>query len=217
MATESLRVTSVLPTTAERVYAAWLDSIEHSRMTGGQATVEPRVGGKHTAWDGYIEGEILVLEPGRRIVQSWRSTEFPQGHPSSHLEIVLEEVPGGCEVTLIHTEIPDGQGDQYEEGWASHYFVPMKKHFAPPPERPTVKKAMPSSSPPPGRPVEPRAKAPAKKVAPKAAKKPAKEAKKAVAKKAAKKTAPKARPAKKAAAKAKKAKKTKSKGSARKK
>jgi len=209
MPTESVRVSSVLPTNADRVYAAWLDSLEHSRMTGGQATVDARVGGRHTAWDDYIEGEILALEPGRRIVQSWRSTEFPEGHAPSHLEIVLEDVPGGCEVTVIHTEIPEGQGDRYEEGWASHYFVPMKKHFAPAPEKPTVKKAaapQAKAPPPKASAAAPKAKKAAKKVAKPAPKKKAKHAGKKSAKKVAKKVTKKAA-----------AKKAKSKGGARKK
>jgi uncharacterized protein YndB with AHSA1/START domain len=129
MPTESVRVSSVLPSSADRIYAAWLDGLEHSRMTGGKATVEARIGGRHTAWDDYIEGEILALDPGRRIAQSWRASDFPTGHAHSRLEVFLEDVPGGCEVTLVHSEIPEGLGDQYEEGWSTHYFVPMKKHF----------------------------------------------------------------------------------------
>jgi uncharacterized protein YndB with AHSA1/START domain len=129
MATESVRVSSVVPSSAARIYAAWLDGLEHSRMTGGKATVEARVGGRHTAWDDYIEGEILALDPGRRIAQSWRASDFPTGHAHSRLEVFLADVPGGCEVTLVHSEIPEGLGDQYEEGWSTHYFVPMKKHF----------------------------------------------------------------------------------------
>jgi uncharacterized protein YndB with AHSA1/START domain len=204
MPTESVRVSTVLPTSAERLYAAWLDSLEHSRMTGGKASVEPRVGGRHSAWDGYIEGEILALEPGRRIAQSWRTSEFPEGHAHSRLEVFLEDVPGGCEVTLVHSEIPEGQGDQYEEGWATHYFVPMKKHFGG-----AEDKARPPKAP------APAARTSAKKPAKKAVK-PKKARGKRVAKRAAKaaKAAKKkvARPAKKTHAKAKKAKKKKGRG-----
>jgi uncharacterized protein YndB with AHSA1/START domain len=61
------------------VFAAWLDSVAHGAMTGrGRAKIDPRVGGAHTAWNGYIQGETLELEPGRRIVQSWRTSEFPR-------------------------------------------------------------------------------------------------------------------------------------------
>jgi uncharacterized protein YndB with AHSA1/START domain len=174
MPLETVRLTAVLPASADRIYAAWLDSGEHSRMTGGKAVVDPNVGGEYSASDGYIEGRTLELEPGRRIVQSWRSTDFPLNAGDSRLEVHLLDVPGGCEVTIIHSEIPEGQGAQYESGWADRYFEPMRKYFGKPKAKP--KKA-----------TRPKKKAAPKKAAPKRSKKPAK--KKAAKRKAAKKKA----------------------------
>ena len=93
-----IRVSAVIPASPERVYAAWLDSTEHSRMTGGKATVDARRGGRHTAWDGYIHGQNLALVEGKRIVQDWRTTEFPRDAPYSLLEIRLAPAPGGTRV-----------------------------------------------------------------------------------------------------------------------
>ncbi len=132
MAQQSVRLTAVLPASADRIYAAWLDSAQHSRMTGGKASVDPHVGDEHSAWDGYIEGRILELEPGRRIVQSWRSSDFPLAAGDSRLELHLLDVPGGCEITIIHNEIPEGQGAQYESGWRERYLEPMLKYFGKP-------------------------------------------------------------------------------------
>lgn len=162
MPLETVRLTAVLPASADRVYAAWLDSAEHSRMTGGKAVVDPNVGGEHSAWDGYIEGKILALEPGRRIVQSWRTSDFPLGAGDSRLEVHLLDVPGGCEVTIIHTEIPEGQGAKYESGWHDHYIEPMQKYFG---------KPKPSSN---ARPKPKKAAKPKPKAAPKKSKKTAK-------------------------------------------
>jgi uncharacterized protein YndB with AHSA1/START domain len=130
MALESIRVSAVIPATPDRIYEAWLDAEQHSAFTGGRATIEPGVGGRHTAWDGYIEGETLELDPGRRIVQSWRSLDFPAGASPSRLEVLLAETAGGTELTLVHTEIPEGQGEQYETGWVDHYFKPMAQYFS---------------------------------------------------------------------------------------
>ena len=129
MGTESVTVHAVIPATADRVYAAWLDGKEHGKMTGAPANVDARVGGEHTAWDGYISGTILSLEPSRRIVQSWRSTDFPLGHTDSRLEVHLREVDGSCELTIVHAEIPAGQGAMYEAGWRDHYVEPMRRYF----------------------------------------------------------------------------------------
>jgi uncharacterized protein YndB with AHSA1/START domain len=130
MATDSIRLSRVFAATPERLYRAWLDSREHRAMTGGVATVVAEVGGEHSAWDGYIWGKILALEPPRRIVQSWRTAEFPGSSPNSRLEILFRRATGGTRVTPVHTQIPPGQGKKYEEGWKDAYFRPMTTYFA---------------------------------------------------------------------------------------
>ena len=129
MVTESIRVFRVFPVPPERLYQAWLDSAEHARFTGGDAAIEPTVGGAHSSWDGYIWGRILELEPGRRILQTWRTSEFPDAAEDSRLEILFEPEGRGTRLTLIHSEIPEGQRGRYESGWEDFYFEPMAKYF----------------------------------------------------------------------------------------
>jgi activator of HSP90 ATPase len=127
---DAFEVSVMLSATAARIYAAWLNSDEHSTMTGGAAQIDPTVGGTFSAWDGYISGTTLELEPHRHIVQSWRTVEFPADAPDSRLEITLEENAGETRLTLKHTHIPAGQGFSYESGWVDNYFEPMKEYFA---------------------------------------------------------------------------------------
>jgi uncharacterized protein YndB with AHSA1/START domain len=129
MALESFRISDLIPATPARVYAAWLDGDEHGRMTGGAATCDAQVGGQFTAWDGYIIGTNLELAPLARIVQSWRSSEFPDDAVESRLEVLLEPEGDSTRVTILHSDIPEGQGSQYEQGWQDHYFNPMKRYF----------------------------------------------------------------------------------------
>ncbi|MSQ13291.1 MAG: hypothetical protein EXR47_03975 [Dehalococcoidia bacterium] len=124
---DTIKVSTVLPATPEQIYRAWLDAREHGLFTRRKATAQKRVGGKFTAWDGYIEGE--TLEPNKRIVQAWRTTEFPEGSPDSRLEALLEPAKGGTKVTLVHTNIPKGQVADLKQGWVDYYFEPMKAYF----------------------------------------------------------------------------------------
>ena len=128
--TETVHASGIIPASPANIYAAWLDGEHHTAMTGGAATCEPGVGGRFTAWDGYIEGKNLELAQDRRIVQSWRSSEFPKQAADSRLIVLFEKVTDGTRVTIVHTEIPAGQGKSYESGWDDHYLAPMKKHFA---------------------------------------------------------------------------------------
>jgi uncharacterized protein YndB with AHSA1/START domain len=130
MPLESLRLLAILPVAPERVYGAWLDSAQHSRFTGDTAKIDAKVGGAHSAWGGYISGVQVELVPGKKIVQTWRTTEFPTGARDSKLEIVLEPRGAGeTTLTLLHTEIPEGQGEKYREGWAEFYFEPLRAYF----------------------------------------------------------------------------------------
>lgn len=127
---ESFEVSAFFPSqTPEQIYTAWLDSQAHSAMTGSPAQIDSAVGGKFSAWDGYIQGQTLELEPTRRILQAWRTTEFPEDSPDSRLEILIESVDGGAQITLLHSEIPDGQRENYRQGWADFYFEPMGRYF----------------------------------------------------------------------------------------
>jgi len=114
--------------TAEEIYNAWLNSESHTEMTGGKATASDKIGDSFTAWDGYIMGENLVLVPFRRIVQSWRTTEFEEKEEDSKIELLLHEIDGETEITLLHTNVPE-HGEEYITGWEEHYFQPMKEYF----------------------------------------------------------------------------------------
>ncbi len=122
-------VSDVLPAAPQAVYEAWLSSEEHAAMTGGEAQIDPAIGGEFTAWDGYIRGRTLELEPNRRIVQSWRTTDFDAADLDSEIEVVLEPCPEGTRITLNHRRIPAGQSG-YEQGWRDNYFDPMRDYFS---------------------------------------------------------------------------------------
>jgi activator of HSP90 ATPase len=127
--TEELRLSATLPASAKEIYKAWLDGNKHSAMTGSEAKVDARINGTFTAWEGYIEGTTIELEPNQRIVQKWRTTDFPSDSPDSTIEILLEEHEKGTRITLVHTDIPTGQADDYRKGWDDFYFIPMKSYF----------------------------------------------------------------------------------------
>ena len=122
-------VSATIPAEPKTVYDAWPSSKGHSAMTGAAANVTPREGGRFTAWDGYITGTNLKLVPARRIVQTWRTTEFAEDDEDSQIDVQLEKAPGGTKLTLRHTNIPSGQSD-YKSGWKECYFEPMKAYFA---------------------------------------------------------------------------------------
>ena len=117
------------PVDPRRLYRAWLSGDEHAAMTGSPAAVDARVGGAFTVRDGYIEGTTVVLEPERRIVQSWRTADFSDADADSRLELLFEPRPGGTLLVLRHTGIPGRHGESCRDGWVDRYFIPMHRRF----------------------------------------------------------------------------------------
>ena len=115
--------------TAKEIYEAWLNSKGHTKMTGSEATISDKIGDSFTAWDGYIEGRNISLEPFKRVVQSWRTSDFKEEEKDSKIEVLFNETDGETELTLIHTNLPES-GEAYKKGWDDHYFQPMKAYFS---------------------------------------------------------------------------------------
>lgn len=125
---KTFTISEWFPASPEKIYLAWLDSKGHSDMTGSPARISSKVGEEFEAWDGYIFGKNLELEPGKRILQSWRTTEFDPSEQDSLVEIFFEPVLNGTKVTIHHSNLP-AHGSQYRQGWIDFYFQPMKEYF----------------------------------------------------------------------------------------
>ena len=127
---DKIEMTVQLPVKSARVYADWLSSEGHTEMTGGPAKIVSEVGSKHTAWDNYITGEIVELSENRLIMMTWRTTEFADDAENSQLQITFNDNEAGCEVTLNHWKIPEGDGNKYKDGWTEYYFNPMSTYYS---------------------------------------------------------------------------------------
>jgi uncharacterized protein YndB with AHSA1/START domain len=129
---DELRVSALIQASPNSIYSAWLDERKHSAITGRRATMEPWVGGRHTAWDGTVEAILVELDTGKLIVMTWRAAEFPKEAPDSRLEVTLESVAGGTKVTIVHQSVPDSFAEECKQRWRGNYLEPMKKFFAKP-------------------------------------------------------------------------------------
>ncbi|HET7785945.1 MAG TPA: SRPBCC domain-containing protein [Myxococcales bacterium] len=128
---DAFELEMIVPAEPQRVFSAWLDAKEHAAFTGGgEAVVEPWTGGRFIAWDGYIHGILLGVDPARRLVQTWRTSEFPPEARDSRLVVEFEAARGGTRVVVRHSDVPPSQAKRYEKGWMEHYLKPLARYFA---------------------------------------------------------------------------------------
>jgi activator of HSP90 ATPase len=121
-------LTTTIKATPKQIYKSWLSTQRHTKMTGATAFISDQEGENFTAWQGYISGKNLVLQPYYKIVQTWRTGNFKDNEADSQIEVLFSEENGETILTLHHTNVPES-GEHYKLGWEESYFKPMQKYF----------------------------------------------------------------------------------------
>lgn len=123
---KTIRQAVTIKATPQAVYDALMDSRKHGRFTGGGASISRKVGGKFSVFDGYAEGVNLQLVPGKKIVQTWRASDWPKDQYSK-VTFALAKVQGGTRLTFTQTGVPDQHYASIKSGWIEFYWTPLKK------------------------------------------------------------------------------------------
>ncbi len=113
---------------AKDVYDVLMDSSQHSEFTGAKATIDNKVGGKFSVWDGYASGVNLELIPGKKITQTWRASDWPAG-VESKITINLFQKGEDTELEFTQTGVPDEFYQDIKDGWQDYYWKPLKDFF----------------------------------------------------------------------------------------
>ena len=128
MGTKIIRQSVTFKVSPHDVYEAIMDSKKHADFTGSVVKMSRKVGGKFSVYGGDIQGVNLELVPDQKIVQSWRYSDWPEGHYSKST-FSLEEVQGGTRLTFTQTGVPDEFHEDISQGWRDYYWTPMKEMF----------------------------------------------------------------------------------------
>ena len=126
METKTIKQTTTFKASPHDVYEALMDSRKHSQFTGSRAKIGRKVGEKFTAFDGYCEGTNLKLVPDEKIVQTWRASDWPEGHYSK-VTFSIKEVDSNTRLSLTQTGVPEEQYQDISNGWREFYWKPMKQ------------------------------------------------------------------------------------------
>lgn len=127
--TRTLRQTVILKASPGRVYAALMDSRRHAAFTGDAATLSRRVGGAFSCYGGYITGITLELVPSRRIIQAWRSEDWPKGTYSIVTFALSRGTRGTTRLVFTQAGVPAPDAKAKSAGWRSHYWAPLAAYL----------------------------------------------------------------------------------------
>lgn len=112
-----------------RVYEALMNPEQHAEFTGGGAAeISQEAGGAFSAHGGRVGGRNIELVQDQRIVQAWRSGNWPEGLYSM-LRFELEADNGGTKLTMTHSGVPGDSRDGVSGSWTSLYWEPLAAYL----------------------------------------------------------------------------------------
>ena len=106
------------------------DSASFEKMSGGRkADVANTAGGVSFMFGGDIMAVNVEIVPDMRLVQAWRSQNWPQG-VYSIVSFALEPSAKGTKLTFDQSGYPAGAHELLSGGWHKMYWEPMQKLLA---------------------------------------------------------------------------------------
>jgi len=108
----------------DKVWDALINPNQIEKWGGGPAEMNDQEGSEFKLWGGDIYGKNIKVIKNKMLVQEWIEGDWDK---PSIVTFNLNDSDGKTTVELIHTDIPDNQAKDIEEGWRDYYMIPLKE------------------------------------------------------------------------------------------
>lgn len=130
--TTTVSATDEFRTSAEELFQTFTDPQRIAAFTRGSPRVfeGAKTGGKFAIFDGNVTGEFVSLEPPKKLVQTWRLAQWPEGHVSTQ-EIFFDQndVDRVTNLRVTWIGVPVGQEEVVRRNWEGYYVRSIKQTF----------------------------------------------------------------------------------------
>ncbi|KAK5062906.1 hypothetical protein LTR84_004982 [Exophiala bonariae] len=130
--TTTVSATDEFRTSAEELFTTFTDAQRLAAFTRAPPRVfeGAKVGGKFAIFDGNVTGEFVTLDAPKKLVQTWRLAQWPEGHVSTQ-EIVFDQndVDRVTNLRVTWTGVPVGQEEVVRRNWEGYYVRSIKQTF----------------------------------------------------------------------------------------
>ncbi|SPO02693.1 related to AHA1 - stress-regulated cochaperone [Cephalotrichum gorgonifer] len=119
-------------TTADEIYQTFTDVNRLTAFTRAPPKVfeGAKKGGKFSLFGGNVSGEYLELDPPKKLVQTWRLNQWPEGHYSRlQIEFDQNDVDHVTVMRVTWEGVPVGQEDVTKRNWLEYYVRSIKQTF----------------------------------------------------------------------------------------
>jgi activator of HSP90 ATPase len=124
--------------TPHRIYDALTDASQFQKMellsaamktidvNSHPAVISREPGGAFSVFGDYIVGRQIELVPDKRIVQAWRTMNWPPGiYSIARFELAGQD--SSTRLIFDHIGFPAGTAEHLAAGWKANYWEPLEK------------------------------------------------------------------------------------------
>ena len=123
---KTIKQTYIINSSLEEVWKAFTDPKYIDGWGGGPAKIDDKVGTKLGFWGGDIFGKNIEVIPLRKLKQEWFAGKW---NKPSIVTFTLTKEDDKVLVDLLHTDIPDNEAKDIEQGWKDYFLGPLKEYL----------------------------------------------------------------------------------------
>jgi len=123
-------LTWIVYATPEEVFHALATPEIIEEWTGDEAVLEPKINGMFSMFGGWVKGNVLAFDPGKKLSYSWKPTDWDTKAEDSVVTYLFDKDIAGTKLTLTHEGFPDiTQSENHKTGWVDNVFEPLNDYF----------------------------------------------------------------------------------------
>ncbi|MDX2188428.1 MAG: SRPBCC domain-containing protein [Bacteroidota bacterium] len=121
------RITRIIKAPIQKVFEA-LSNPQIISEYAGETVLEPKLGGKFSMFDGWVNGKVLAYQPNSLLSYTWKPNDWDADADESIVSYKLIADKENTIIELTHTNLPDEtEATNHEKGWEEYVFQPLEE------------------------------------------------------------------------------------------
>ena len=121
---KSLKQNYTIKAPVAKVWQAFVEPEVINKWGAGPAKMDDKVGTKFSLWNNDIYGTNTEVVAEKKLVQDWYGGDWDK---PSIVTFTFTAKGDETEIDLVHTDLPDGEEDNFADGWKSYYVGAIKE------------------------------------------------------------------------------------------
>ena len=123
---KTIKQTCLINSSLDEVWEALINPKYINAWGGGPSKMNDKKETRFEFWGGDIYGKNIDVIPLKKLVQEWFGGNWKK---PSIVTFALREEKDGVKIDLLHTDIPDNEAKDIEQGWKEYYLGPLKEYL----------------------------------------------------------------------------------------